>query len=281
MATKSISADDLHFFDVHWMLRNLDFFRDDIDLAHYCQNVLDGGGDMTEEEYLRLEKYRFTKRGIEKMGRQRFGYKGRQMLEQLDIYVFNYEESLKDRAKMLRGTWKPKFSWETPVVGDSAEKLKADKEFFRKFKKQYDVIKDYYPELPDLAAALYFDRVMKENVENFPEVDWKGVAKKYEKFDFDGSGPIEALRDAGLISDNIMRAFKSKNTDRAGHIFYASPLQYHLFAEQYGSGNFELINGLMDYTDKLFKGFNEALSPLELAQLNMARAIFASRYWSY
>lgn len=281
MPTKSITADDLHFFDIHWMLRNLDLFRDNIDLHQYCKNVLDGGGDMTEEEYCRLEKYRFSKHGVEKMGRQRFGYKGRQMLEQLDVYVFNFEESLKDRAKMLRGTWKPKYSWETPVVGDSAEKLKADKDLFRKFKKQYEVIKAYYPELPDLASSIFFDKVIMENEANFPEIDWKGIAKKYENFDFDGSGPLETLMTAGMISENVLKAFKARNSNMAGHIFYASPLQYHLFAEQYGSGNFELINGLMDYTDKLFKDFNQSLSPLDQAQLNMTRAIFATKYWSF
>ncbi len=120
-----------------------------------------------------------------------------------------------------------------------------------------------------------------ENEANFPDIDWKGIAKKYENFDFDGSGPLETLMTAGMISENVLKAFKARNSNMAGHIFYASPLQYHLFAEQYGSGNFELINGLMDYTDKLFKDFNQSLSTLDQAQLNMTRAILATKYWSF
>ena len=281
MSAKSITADDLHFFDVHWMLRHLDLFRDNIDLRQYCRNILNGGGDMTEAESLRLEKYRFSKRGLDKIGRLRLGYHGRQMLEQLDIYVFNYEENLKARAKMLRGTWKPTYSWEKPIAGDTAEKLKADKEFFRKFKKQYEIINAYYPELPDLASSIYFDRVMKENQADFPEVDWKEMAKKYENLDFDISDPLDALRDAGLISDNILKAFKARKAYSAGQIFYGSPLQYHLFAEQYGSENFNIVNNLMDCTDNLFKDLHESLTPSELAQLNMARAIIADLYWSF
>ena len=278
--SQSITSDELHFFDLHWMLRNLDFFRDNISLHQYCRNVLNGGGDMTESEYLRLEKYRFSKRGIAKMGRQRFGYRGRQMLEQVDIYVFNYEERLKDRAKMLRGTWKPRFSRETPVVDDTAEKLKADKEMFRKFKKQYQIIKAYYPELPDLASAILFDNVLKENETNFPEEDWKGMEKKYKNFDFDISQPIETLRDAGLITDSIMNAFIARNASTAGQIFYGSSLQYHLLAEQYGSGNFIVINEMMDRIDSQFNNLNESLNPSDVAHLNMARAILADLYWT-
>lgn len=277
---KSITADDLHFFDLQWMLRNLDLFRDNISLHQYCRNVLNGGGDMTESEYLRLEKYRFSKRGIEKMGRQRFGYRGRQMLEQLDIYVFNYEEKLKDRAKMLRGTWKPRFSWETAVIGDTAEKLKADKESFRKFKKQYQIINAYYPELPDLAYSIYFDNVLKENEANFPEVDWKGMEKKFENFNFDISQPIETLRDAGLITDSILNAFIARNATTADQIFYGSPFQYHLLAEQHGLGNFIVVNEMMDRIDSQFNNINESLNSSDLAHLNMARAILADLLWS-
>lgn len=199
----AVLAYEMHTFDMHWILSHLDLFRDGISLKEYVRRARRDGSDITMKWYNAVEKYRFTEEGIKRMGRQELGYKGRQMLEQLDMYADSYQRNLEKREQQFAGTWEPQYEWEKPIEGDTPEQLKADKKLFEKFQDEYAIINDYYPELPDIASSMYVENVLKQNEQNFPDIEWRTMFHKFEDADIDYDTPIKQLVKIGLIARNL------------------------------------------------------------------------------
>lgn len=270
---------DMHTFDMHWMLHHLDLFRDGISLKEYVRRARRDGSDITMKWYSAVEKYRFTEEGIQRMGRQQLGYKSRHMLEQLDVYVDHYQRELEKREQQFAGTWKPEFSWEKPIEGDTPEQLKADKKLFKKFQEEYGIINSYYPELPDIASAIYLTQVLDRNGKDFPETPWRNLRGKFEDADVDYDTPIKELVKIGLLDKKIAEDCKKQGFTKASDLLKNTPLQYHALVEENCTDDPGIINPLMDAEDARRPKLGDAYPPLTLASLNFARAVIADLLW--
>lgn len=271
---------DMHTFDMHWMLHYLDLFRDGISLKEYVRRARRDGSDITMKWYNIVEKYRFTEDGIRRMGRQELGYKGRQLLEQLDVYVDLYKGKLTKREQQFAGTWKPMYEWDKPIEGDTPEQLRADRKMFDKFLEQYSIINSYYPELPDIASSIYLSDVLGQNEKNFPDTDWRSLYKKFEDADIDYDTSVNELVKIGLIDKDMAADCKTYGLIQALDLLKNTPLQYHALIEENETDNPHVINPQMDAEDAGFDKIGKDYDSHNLAKLNFARAVIADHLWS-
>lgn len=131
-----ITADDLHYFDVHWMLRWLEYFRDNHDLDEYCRLQMLEGADITPHWYKKVEKFRFTDAAISMMGEPSHQYPEKEMLEDIEWWAKTHEESLKKQLSKYKKSEIP-------------ESLKAEQKLYKKYRTQQAIMDAYYSESPD------------------------------------------------------------------------------------------------------------------------------------
>lgn len=126
-----ITADDLHFFDVHWMLHWLEYFRDEHDLDEYCRLQMLEGSDITPNWYRRVEKFRFTDKAIAMTGEPTKEYPAKDLLDQIEGWSKTYEYNLKLRES--RGSISP-------------DEFKEENKTLKKFRNQFSVMYYFYSE---------------------------------------------------------------------------------------------------------------------------------------
>lgn len=184
------------------------------------------------------------------------------------------------REQQLAGTWKPRHDWEKPVKGDTLEQLEADKKLFAKFHQQYAIINSYYPELPDIASAIYLDNVLKQNEQTYPAIDWRKMYTEFEETDIDYDTPIWQLVKIRLVSKELSKGCKAYGITRAIDLLMHTPLQYHALVEETGTDHPYIINTKMDAEDAKTDRIGENYDDLDLAHLSFVRAVIADRLWN-
>ncbi len=131
-----ITGDDLHYFDVHWMLRWLEYFRDDHDLDEYCRLQLLEGADITPIWYKKVEKFRFKGDVTAMMGEPRHQYPEKEMLEDIEWWANIYEDNLKKQLSKYKKSEIP-------------EHLKEEQKLFKTYRSQMAKMLSYYAPSPN------------------------------------------------------------------------------------------------------------------------------------
>lgn len=128
---KPITADDLHYFDVHWMLHWLEYFRDHHDLDEYCRFQMLEGADIPPNWYKKVEKFRFTDEAISLMGEPRHLYPEKEMLDDIEWWAKIHEGDLQKRLSKYKKSEIP-------------EPLKAEQKLYKKYRTQQAIMDVYY-----------------------------------------------------------------------------------------------------------------------------------------
>lgn len=126
-----ITAEDLHYFDVHWMLHWLEFFRDGHDLDEYCRLQMLQGADIPPNWYKKVEKIRFKGDVTAMMGEPRHQYTETELLDDIEWWAKIYEDNLKKRMSKYKKSEIP-------------EQLKTEQKLYKKYRNQFAKMISYY-----------------------------------------------------------------------------------------------------------------------------------------